>query len=177
MLNTIMRKYILILSLLFFVRLTSAQNTDFAATVLYDFQSAGIGMDARVLIPIHRSLFFVPRISYFPSFNDVHEFYLGGELTKYIAHIGQFNPYAFVGVYYNNWINNEDFNNAKATKQNTTAEPGVGILWYRGCLNPYIETRYSTKWKEFTLGIGIIFHMGDCLGRGKGASPWLCPSF
>jgi len=158
------------------LRLTA--QIDLGITGLYNFQSGGIGGDARLLVPIGNSFFIIPRAAYYPSFNNTHEYYAGIEASKFLINYKGLNPYLFVGGYYNNWMNNEEFRQPNATKNNLTVEPGLGILLYKGCLNPYIEGRYSSKWKEFTVGVGLLLHFGDCFGGGgKSRSPWTCPAF
>lgn len=169
----------LCIGLLLSINVAKAQLiSDVGIAGLYNFQANGIGADVRLFMPIVSTLYFIPRFSYYPSSNKTTEMYAGFDLSKYITDFYGFNPYIFVGGYYNNWINNKDFYTVAATKHNFTIEPGIGILFYRGCWNPFIETRYSTKWKEFTGAVGIILHFGDCF-RSKCGPGGVngCPSF
>lgn len=167
---------IVLIGLFLLINQSKAQIvSDAAVAGIYNFQSNGIGVDGRLLISLYGTLFAVPRVSYFPSFNNTHEYYAGADIAKYFYLVNNVNIYIFAGGYYNNWVNHKDFYSTSATQHNFTIEPGAGLLWYKGCINPFIEGRYSSKWKEYSVSVGILLHFGDCFGIG--CPERNCPSF
>ena len=143
---------------------------------LYNFQTKGAAWDIRARIPVYKDIFISPRFSDFPVFNRIHEYYLGTDAGIKINKKHNVQPYAYVGGYYNNWMNSYDFYyNPKAQKNNFVFEGGAGIIFCVRCFRPYIEYRYDTKWKEGSLGAGILFNW-SCF-RSKKASEKTCPKF
>ena len=166
-----MQKILIISVLIFFSTATFAQGDRspvfFGIGGTYNFQTEGKAAEARVMLPLSNSFFFSPRISYFPSFNKINEYYAGADIDYFINLNSVLYPYLYAGVYYDNWINNNEFNSAKATRNNVNPEGGVGLAFDLGCINPYIEYRYDAKWKEGWLGAGLLIHFGSCFGSGR----------
>lgn len=139
--------------------------------VIYNFQTEGFGGEVRMRIPLLRRLYAVPEFSYFPSFNEYHEYYAGAALQYDILTLGGYNLYLHAGGYYNNWINAEDFAYGPKKEQNVVAEAGGGLVRNNGCIRPFIENRYDFKWKEDNLRIGIYIYPGACIRKEK------CPAY
>ncbi|MDD3877826.1 MAG: hypothetical protein PHT69_14490 [Bacteroidales bacterium] len=155
-------------------RNSNKDKTMYGLGVFYNFQTESIGLDIRARVPLRKHLYVVPRFSYFPAMNKVHEFYLGADVNYTFARLRKFNFYALLGASYDNWINSSERNSPKAKQHNFVVEPGCGVLWNRGCLNPFLEYRYDTKWLEGSLGLGVLFNFGDCFSRNKKVK---CPAF
>ncbi len=149
---------------------------EYAIGSSYNFQTKGIAFEARGKINIYKSFYITPRISYFPSFNKIHEFYAGADLNYFFFDYKSISPYLILGGYYNNWINNKSFHSPLATKNNFAPEGGAGLLFNIGCFNPYIEYRYDRRWKEGIIGIGILIGFDDCFSN-KNNSEIRCPRF
>lgn len=160
------RILIIILAFAFSLTLNAQRIVGAGAGTLYNFQANGIGVEARLVTNLYSSLYLSPRISYFPKFNHINELYAGADLSWIFPKIKKkYSPYIFTGAYYNNWINSSTFSSKEATKNNIGIEPGLGLLFNYHCINPYLESRYDLKWKEFYLGVGVIFKFGDCFGK------------
>jgi hypothetical protein len=144
----------------------------YGASVIYNFQAAGLGADLRVRIPVVNRMFFVPEVSYFPPFNRYHDLYAGGAFHYEVLTIRNYNLYVLGAAYYNNWINAEDFAPEQKKKNNFDPEAGLGLVKNRGCWRPFIENRYGFKWKEDNLRIGIYYYPGQC---GKSRRKEKCP--
>lgn len=158
---------------------TQAQITDASVSGIYNFNQKSSGFDVRAYIPLVTAVYLNPRISYFHPRNTLEELYAGVDLSVYVADFYGINPYIMAGGYYNSILNYEDFtkdNPASTLKQNSfTFEPGVGLLLFKGCVNPYIDVRYSTTRKEFTGAFGILLHFGNCFVKSCPAGG--CSSF
>jgi len=144
--------------------------------VLHNFQTKGTAIDLRASIPVFKTLFVSPRFSYFPAFNDIHEYYIGTDLDYHLPLKSKIVPYVYVGGFYNNWINSSDFHNKKSKKNNVVFEGGAGILFSFNCIHPFLEYRYDTKWKEGSLGAGIMLQFGECFDTKSGRAK-KCPRF
>ena len=144
---------------------------------LYNFQTNGAAYDLRVRIPFYRNFYVSPRLSYFPKFNTINEYYLGTDVGYQFMRKYKIRPYVYVAGFYDNWINSSDFPyNKRAQKDNAVAEGGAGIIIVGKCLHPFIEYRYDTKWEEGSLGIGILFNWTCCFNSKKSAEK-NCPAF
>jgi len=142
----------------------------YGVSVIYNFHATGWGAALRAKIPVKGKLFAVPEVSYFPSFNDYHEYYAGAALHYELFSIGSYIFYPLAGGYYNNWINAEDFAPGQRKKNNFVAEAGAGLVRSYGCIRPFIENRYNFKWKEDNLRIGIYWYPRSCSSGGGGRS-------
>lgn len=134
---------------------------------VHDFQSEGTAIDLRGQVPIYKGLYLTPRFSYFPAFNNIQEYYFGADADYHFMKYQKLHPYIYLGGYYNNWINSSDFLNPRAKQNNGVLETGGGILFGFNCLSTYIEYRYDTKWKEGSLGAGLLIHFGGCFFAKK----------
>ena len=151
------------------------EKTMFGLGAFYNFQTEGVAIDLRARIPVYKNTYVVPRLSYFPGINNIHEFYLGADVNYQFLKYKKLRPYALLGGFYDNWINSSDFISSKAKKNNFVLEGGAGVMFNLGCLNPFIEYRYDTKWKEGSLGAGVYFKFGECFGKKR--QKIRCPAF
>ena len=172
---------LMFLLLITFSLTTSAQmknktkeKTLFGIGSFYDFQTKGVALDLRARIPVYTNTYVVPRLSFFPGFNNVDEYYLGADANYQVYQYKKIKPYALVGGFYDNWINAADFTSKKAKKNNFVFEAGTGVLFDLGCLNPFIEYRYDTKWLEGSLGLGVYFRFCKCFSHKKKIK---CPAY
>lgn len=85
-------------------------------------------------------------------------------------------PYAFISGYYDDWFNSSKFLNDVAKKNNFVYEAGTGIIIAYKCFYPYAEYRYDAKWKEGTIGIGLMLKFGECFSS-KRQKIKKCPQF
>ncbi len=146
----------------------------YGASVIYNFQATGWGGALRAKIPVYGKLSAVPEFSYFPKFNDYHEYYAGVALHYEILTIRSYNLYPLVGGYYNNWINADEYVPGDKKQHNIVVEAGGGLVRNRGCWRPFIEDRYDFKWKENNLRIGIYWYPNSC-GKGRKNRREKCP--
>ncbi len=137
----------------------------YGGAVAYNFHVEGFGADVRVKIPLVSGLSVVPEFSYYPSFNEYHEYYAGAALHWEVLNLGSYNFYIVGAGYYNNWINANEFSPGPRKQRNFVAEAGGGLVRNYGCIRPFIEDRYDFKWKENNLRIGIYVYPGACGGR------------
>lgn len=139
-----------------------AQQTGFGGSIIYNFQAEGFGVDLRAKVPVYRRLFVVPEVSYYPSFNEYHEYYAGAALHYEIIQLNKFVFYLTAGAYFNNWINADDFAPGRKLQFNFSPQLGGGIVKRNGCLRPFVENRYDFKWKEDNIRIGVLIYPGSC---------------
>ena len=147
------------------------QTIGYGASAIYNFHATSFGADVRVRIPVLKKLYAVPQFSYFPAFNDYHEFYAGAALQLEIARIRTYNLYLLGAGFYNDWINAEDYAPGQKKQQNFAYEAGAGLVRSFGCIRPFIEDGYDFKWKENSLRIGLYIYPGSCGGKEK------CPAY
>ena len=147
------------------------QGVGYGASIIYNFHAASLGADVRVKIPLTKKIFFVPEFSYFPSFNDYHEYYAGAAFHFEIARLGTYNLYLLGAGYYNDWMNAEDFAPGQKKRYNFAYEAGIGLVRSFGCIRPFIEDGYDFKWRENSLRIGIYIYPGACARKEK------CPAY
>jgi hypothetical protein len=133
----------------------------------YNFQNKGLAIDIRAKIPVLKNTFISPRISYYPSFNKIHEIYGGLDADYHFLKYKFLNPYAYLGLYYDNWFNSTDFTSEKAKQSNILFEGGLGVVFdVKKCFYPYLEYRYDPHWKEGSMGAGVLFDF-KCMFNGK----------
>lgn len=157
-----------------FAQKKGKEPTLYGFGVLYNFQTNGAAIDLRAKIPVYKNTYVIPRISYFPALNNIHEFYLGADVDYHVYRYKRIIPYVYLGGFYNNWINHAEFVSKKAKKNNFVFEGGVGTVFDFGCLNPFLEYRYDTKWKEGSLEAGLLLRFGQCFNKKKKIR---CPAF
>ena len=147
------------------------QSVGYGASLIYNFHATSFGADVRVKIPLLKNLSVVPQVSYFPAFNDYHEFYAGAALHYEIFRMGPYNFYLLGAGFYNDWINAEDFAPGQKKQHNFAYEAGVVLFRSFGCILPFIDNGYDFKCKENSLRIGLYIYPGACGGKEK------CPAY
>ena len=175
-----MRKQIILFIFLSLSTIVFAQHKKgsplYGIGAMHNFQTKGTAIDLRASLPVIKHLYVSPRFSYFPAFNNIHEYYLGTDIDYHIPLKNRLIPYVYAGGYYNNWINSIEFQNKKSRKNNVVFEGGAGILFSFNCIHPFLEYRYDTKWKEGSLGAGIMFQFGECFNTPSKRAK-TCPRF
>ena len=177
-----MKKTIVLFLLFHFIKLNSFSQSAGKPLIigiggLFNFQTEGKAVDARVMLPLAEGFYFTPRASYFPSSNKIHEYYAGADIDYYLLLLRKVTPYVYLGGYYDNWINYTEFHNKLAKKNNMVPEGGAGLIFNFGCINPYLEYRYDGKWKEGSLGAGLMITLGGGCFSSKTPSSERCPHF
>ena len=143
----------------------------YGGSVIYNFHAASLGADLRIKIPVAGRLSAVPQFSYFPAFNDYHEFYGGIALHLHVARIGSYQAYIHGAGFFNKWINAEDYAPGQNKVNNFAFEAGGGLVRSYGCVRPFIEDGYDFTWRENSLRIGIYIYPGACYRKEK------CPAY
>jgi hypothetical protein len=138
-----------------------SQKHGVGGAIIYNFQTNSIGLDLRTDLPLKNIDFLegislVPQLAYFPSFNKVHEFYIGSSVHLGVYTINKWKFYALGNLSYNGWINYENSKKKNAKFSNLGLEGGLGITTKK-CLRPFMEFRYNVKWKEANLRLGFIY--------------------
>lgn len=159
-------KYFKILIFLIFLSGTCFGQNKFGigASMMYNFQTEGIGTGLRVQIPLGNKLSVMPQAYYFFPFNQIHEYYIGLNLHYNLLEIKNHTGYLNAGAFYNQWIN---FDGKIYTRNNFLPEVGGGILFTKRCLRPFIEQRYNPLWREGTFRIGVMWYPG-CNNKKSG---------
>ena len=152
--------------------LCRAQKWGVGGSVLYNFQTEGIGAGARASYMPNNTISLVPQVSYYFGFNKVSEYNIGiGAEYKFIkSHT--LNFYALGHGAYNRWINYESSPLIGAQKNNWNLEGGIGVSTTH-CLRPFIEYRYNIKFRESHLQAGLLYIIG-CNGVHKRVR---CPAY
>lgn len=170
-------KFLYILLIVLWAFAAKAQpDKGYGGAVLYNLQTQGIGLCARVQLKLYNHLSLVPQIYYFPSFNKIHELYLGANLHYEFHRWTKFTPYMAGGGFYNNWMSYAQSSATKAKQNNILPEGGVGILFGKKCWKPFVEQRYNPVWKEGTFRLGIMYYPGcNTKGPGINKKSYPCP--
>lgn len=150
-----MKKVILCTLLFFSVTFSKAQSFGIGASTIYNFQTESLAGGIRAEFPMH-NLSIVPQFSYYPSFNKIHEYYVGVALHQNLFRIKNWTFYALIHGGYNGWINYTVSNLENAKYANWDLEGGIGIKTSR-CFRPFLEYRYNLKWKETHLHFGFMY--------------------
>jgi len=148
----------------------NAKEIGVGGAVIYNFQTEGFGAELRGDFRLSRHFAIVPEVSYFPSFNPIHELYAGVSAHYLFPITRNIDGYLTAGGFYNDWINAVDYSHGLKKPNNVTAEGGGGLIRSRGCIRPFIESRWDAKWREANLRIGILWFFNSC----KTAD---CPAF
>ncbi len=137
-------------------------------SAIYNFQTESIGFGVRGEVAFDRYSI-VPQFSYFPSFNKVHEYYIGVSGHYNLINASSWKFYGLGNLSYNRWINADAAPNGKGKKSNIGFELGGGVAT-NGILNPFIEYRYNIRHQETMLHIGLIYFLG-------GNDKFICPTY
>ncbi len=141
------------------------------AGAIYNFQTDGFGGEVRGYFPLSYRLAVSPQFFVFPV-NIVHEFYLGLSAQYTVLFIKNWHLYGLAAGYYNDWYNYANFDSKIAKQNNFAGEVGGGIMRTYGCLRPYLEGRFDTKWKEARIHLGVLISFNDCF-----APKVYCPAY
>ena len=148
-----------------------SQNNRMGGSVVYNLHTKGLGLGIRGEIPINRisllnGISIVPQLTYFPSYNPIHEFYLGSGVHLGVYSIERWSFYALTNISYNGWINNDDAEYREGKFSNLGIEAGLGVSRkVKKCLHPFFEFRYNFRWNEITMGLGLMYTL-KCERRG-----------
>jgi hypothetical protein len=178
-----MYKLKVIIPVLFFTfsyaaKAASPQNGA-GGSLIYNFQTNSIGLGLRAEYPLESinlldGVSLVPQISYFPSFNEITEFYIGSSVHLGIYTINKkWSFYGLLNLSYNGWINYDDSGMRNARFSNLGIEGGVGVTMKR-CVRPFLELRYNAWWRESNIQLGIIYTI-KCERRGSLPCPKIPP--
>ncbi len=157
-----------ILYFMFILSISSAQQFGLGGSLQYNPQSESFGFGIRASIFPNDRLSYVPQISYYPSFNKVHELKLGLGLEYKIIRKNSFFIYLLGHGGYNAWFDYAESPMKNAQKHNWNLEGGVGISGWR-CIRPFFEYRYNAKFMETNMQLGVIY-VFNCKGSGKQAA-------
>jgi hypothetical protein len=151
-----------------------AQKTGVGGSVIYNLQTRSFGIGARAEYPIEQitlleGLSLAPQIAYYPSFNNIHEFFIGTSVHLGVYTFKQWKVYGLTNISYNGWINHKDSGIENAKFSNLGFELGGGIT-STNCIRPFFEYRYNVKWKEANLRLGLIYTL-KCDKRGQVPCP------
>lgn len=150
-----------------FAQKRNTNEFGFGASFIYNFQTESFGADVRGYYLLKDRVAVVPELSYFFSFNPIHELYAGISVHYLFRFFKKYRPYLAASAFYNNWFNAEEYKEGLKKQQNFAPEVGIGIIRAKGCVRPFIETRYDVKWKEANLRIGVLFFLKSCKDRRK----------
>lgn len=180
-----MKKFFLVL--IIFLNYTSQLKADgigIGASGMYNLQTESFGAGFRINIKPSNMFRIVPQVNYYPSFNKIHEYYVGLSIELNIFKIQNYDFYLLAHGAYNGWLNAESSLMKEAKYGNIAIEAGGGIVRNKGCLRPFTEYRYNGNWKETNFRIGIMFVFG-CNKKGyrgsankrKKRSAITCPAY
>ncbi len=132
------------------------------AAGIYDFQTKGLGAEMRGDFHIKENFSIVPEVSYYFPSNPIHELYAGVSLHYLFPIFKSWSFYLSASALYNDWFNAVEYSNGTKKPSNFAPEGGIGIVRSHGCLRPFIENRYDTKWKEANLRVGVLWFFKSC---------------
>ena len=162
------KKLIFFLIIQILVSISYSQEILVGGAGIYNFQTESIGFGVRGEFAYDR-FSIVPQFNYFPSFNKIHEFYLGVSGHYNLVNASSWKLYAIGNLGYNGWINHEDAPDGNGKFTNIAAELGAGAAT-NGILNPFIEYRYNAKWQETMLHVGLMYYIG-------GGGSFICQTY
>jgi hypothetical protein len=163
---------IAIISLSFSTAIAGSKKTwkgvGVGGALIYNFQTKSWGMDIRANFKPMKKLRFVPQFTYFPSFNKIHEYYLGLGLEYSLGYIQNYNLYLLGHGGYNAWVNYDESRLKEAQYSNWVGEIGLGLSKPIKCWRPFVEFRYNFKWKESSFHLGVLYVFHGCDGSRYG---------
>ncbi|MFO0322291.1 MAG: hypothetical protein ACK504_07680 [Bacteroidota bacterium] len=136
-----------------------SQNIAVGTSLLYNVQTESFGSGIRVNVFPNKRISFTPQISYFFSFNKIHEYTLGLAIEGKFIERNKINLYGILHGGYNSWLNYKSSGLKDAKPNNWNLEGGIGIST-NTCLRPFLEYRYNVKFKETHLNLGFIYIFG-----------------
>lgn len=142
------------------------------ASAIYNFQSEGIGIGARVHIPFKKRIVLVPQVNYFAPFNIVHEFNAGINVNYNVVMRKKLIGYLTAGGYFNYWFNSDASPMPNAKTINISPDLGAGLLFGKRCFKPFVEQRYNPLFQEGSFHLGFLWFPGCVSGRNR-----TCPAY
>lgn len=123
--------------------------------VVYNIPTQNVGFDVRYEIPV-RQFMLAPQAYVAPGIGPIQEFSLGASAHYIPFKVGKMLPYALTYIGYTGWLNHGSSPDPNAQFSNWSIEPGIGVTT-RSCIRPYFEWRYSVKWGESNVRLGVIY--------------------
>ncbi|MBN1950743.1 MAG: hypothetical protein JW801_06040 [Bacteroidales bacterium] len=162
----------LILSLNTHAQRRQYENNKIGGGIDFNLIRLGLGLDIRAEFPIKQidlleGLSIVPKLSYYPWFNRVHELYLGSDVHLGVYNYESWKFYGLVNLSYNGFINYEN-NLYREDKgfSNFGMDIGGGVKTKLGkCLHPYLELRLNLVFIEPHISLGMLYDL-NCDRRG-----------
>lgn len=137
----------------------------------FNIDQVAPGIDIRAGFPLNKidllaGLSIVPKLSYYPWFNRVHEFYIGSDVHLGLLKRDPWKFYALMNLSYNGFINHENNLYRDGGFSNFGMDLGVGAsLKLLKCLYPYLELRFNLIWREPHISLGMMYDL-KCDRRG-----------
>ncbi|MBN1599347.1 MAG: hypothetical protein JW894_13720 [Bacteroidales bacterium] len=150
---------------------TNSQQNRIGGSLLYNFSNKGFGLGLRAEFPVKQinlleGISVVPQVAYYPSFNTIHEFYIGSSVNLNAYVYGRWTFYGLLNISYNGWINNENTEYRTGNFSNFELDLGLGVnRKLFKCLYPFLELRYSFIWNDPVLHLGMMYTL-HCDRRG-----------
>lgn len=148
-----MKKFLFTLILLSVLIYSKAQGI--GGGIIYNIPTSNVGFDFRYELP-KRQFVLAPQASVFPGIGPITELNVGCSVHYIPTNFGKMLPYAILFGGYNAWINYKDSPDPNARFSNWSVEPGLGLTT-RTCIRPYFEWRYSVKYGENNVRVGVIY--------------------
>ena len=146
---------------LFFSVSSYAQT--YGVSVIGNLQTESVGLGLRAQFPIS-FLQISPQIAYYPSFNHIHESFIG--LSTHIVLLKTtFSWYTLCNFSYNAWYNFQESPMVDAKQNNLTFELGAGVAG-TNCRAPFFEYGYNPFLKDANVRIGLLFRF-NCSSRER----------
>lgn len=174
-----MKKYLVLITILFISLWGFSQNIGVGADVMYNPQTESAGVGTRVCFFPYNRLSIAPELSYYPSasFNKVSEMNVGLALEYKFIYKKRFNMYAIAHGAYNNWMNYAESPMKGAKPNNLNLECGLGISTNKR-LRPFLEYRYNVRFMETHLRLGVLYIFNSNHGgAGSGGHDRRCDAY
>lgn len=178
-----MKKYFfLIYIILWFTILSNGQGMGIGLSGIYNFQTKSVGFGGRLNMKPANGIRVIPQFAYYPSFNNINEYYAGLGFEINLYKVKKFNFYTLLHFGYNHWINNSLSKMENAGPNNWVGELGLGVVTRKGCFRPFAEFRYNIRWYETNFRVGLMYVI-KCNDKGYGdlnkrrRRPVSCPAY
>jgi hypothetical protein len=171
--NTKKIKAFLILFFIMTSSLVHSREYRMGGSVIYNFTTRGIGAGLRGEFPLEsvemlEGMSLVPQLAYFPSFNQLSDFYLGCGVQLNVYKYDKWIFYTLVNASYRAW-NSRDESEDAPEYPDFAIEGGIGVT-RRTCVRPFLEVRLNAIGVEPNVRIGVLYSFSCSI---RGAVP--CP--
>lgn len=162
---------LLLLTLSSFSQRRYAEHKKVGGGIDFNLARRGVGLDVRAEFPLQNidlleGLSIVPKLSYYPWFLRIHEFYIGSDVHLGVYSYDAWKFYALVNLSYNGFINHENNIYRDQDFSNFGMDIGGGVKTKLGkCLHPYLELRLNLVFFEPHLSFGVLYDL-ECDRRG-----------